>query len=828
MFRNYLTTALRNFTRHKLYSFINIAGLTVGLTCAIFIILFVRDELSYDRWIPGTENLYRTERTTTYPGQPRTVSSYTAFPAPDAMSAELPEVKAAVHLDRARMTVAVGNRQFLDQVDVVSPNFFRFIRLPLVAGDRATLLEQPESAVISESAARKYFGSRPPLGQMLKVGGLCEFGPEMSGCTIREARVVVTGVMRDLPHNTQLSGDVFIPNTSAANPMSPGRKAEWATSSGGWGYVKLRPGATAREVEAKLPALIDRNFDPGKTRGISLRGSQVEGYRLTPFRDDHLSTDRYGSLTPAGSWATVYGFMAIGVLILLIACFNFTNLATARAMVRAREISLRKVLGARRNQLVVQFLGESILMALISLILALAVVEMLLPLYDRMLGKPIALHYPGDWALLMALVAMAILFGLLGGSYPALVLSGFRPAATLRTNRAGQSGSGLLRSLLVIVQFAISIGLGIAALVVFAQISFARTADLGLDKDGVVIINAGGLDTTTQQSMVRALDADPAIKGATLSGSVPFDGQDWGSTVELPGEPGTTELRWFPMRPNFLSLYDIRLLSGRALSESRSQDIWREDSTAANVLINRAAAKRFGYSPQSVLGKSFYRYVTGTTGKVKQIRLTVVGVTDNFVFEDNTKQIVPTYYAYRPDETYLMSVRVPAGGIPRALTAIDRIWHRFAPSTAIDRHFLDADFEKQFLADEQQGRVFGIFVGIAIFIACLGLFGLAAFSTERRTKEIGLRKTFGAKTRDIIWMLLWQFSIPVLVANLIAWPVAYYYLRGWLESYAYRISLNPLYFVGAGAAALVIAWATVVVHAAHVAKANPVHALRYE
>jgi len=825
MFHNYLITALRNFTRHKLYSFINIAGLTVGLTCAIFIVLFVRDELSYDRWIPGTENLYRVEWTVHNPGERPSVNSNVPFPVPDAMAAQLPEVKAAVHLESYRMTVGVGNRQFLDRVDVVSPNFFQIIQLPLIAGNRSSLLSQPESAVITESAAHKYFGSTPAVGQILKVGGICEFGPEISGCAVREASVMVRGVMRDLPHNTQLSGGVFIPNTSIADPMSPGRKRDWFSSS--WfGYVELQPGADAQAVEAKLPALVDRDFDPRKRAGLSVAGSQIIHLRLTPFRDDHLSTDRYQGLTPAGSWTTVYSFMAIGVLILLIACFNFTNLATARAMVRAREISLRKVLGARRGQVMIQFLGESVLMTLMSMILALALVEMLLPFYDRMLGKPIALHYLNDWPLFLSLLGTAVLVGLFGGFYPALVLSGFRPASVLRTNVAGQSGSSLLRTGLVVMQFAISIGLGIVASVVFAQISFARTADLGLDKDQVVVVNAGGMNPSTQQSMVHALDADAALKGATLSGSVPFDGQRWVNTVEIPGEPGTSTIRWFPIRPDFLSLYHIRLLSGRALSDSRGEDVWREDSSAANVVINRAAAARFGYSPQSALGKTFYH--DDTTAKVKRIRLTIVGVTANFMFEGGRRQVVPTFYAYKPDDNYFISVRVPAGGMPQALSAIDGIWHRFEPSIAIDRYFLDADFERQFLADEQQGTIFDLFVGIAILIAAMGLFGLAAFSTERRTKEIGLRKTFGAKTRDIILMLLWQFSIPVLIANLIAWPVTYYYLHHWLEGYAYRIPLSPLYFIGAGAAALMIAWGTVIVHAVHVARANPIHALRYE
>ena len=383
------------------------------------------------------------------------------------------------------------------------------------------------------------------------------------------------------------------------------KKTSWFSSSG-WGYVELQPGADARAVMAKLPALIDRNVDPRKTMGISTRGSEAMHLHLTPFRDDHLSTDSRQSLTPAGSWATVYGSMGIGVLILLIACFNFTNLATARAMVRAREISLRKVVGARRGQLMVQFLGESILMALLSLILAVALVKALLPLYDSVLGKPIALHLLNEWPLLLALIGVAVLVGLLGGLYPALVLSRFRPAATLRTNTSGQSGSSLLRSLLVTMQFAVSIGLGIAALVVFAQISYARNIDLGLKKEGIVVVVAQGLAPSALQSLVHAFNADPALKGATLSGDTPFTGNASEDIIEIPGKPGTSMIRQLGTGPGFFSVYDIRLLSGRPLSESRGQDMWRDDAKEANVVINRAAAEQFGYSPQSALGKTFY------------------------------------------------------------------------------------------------------------------------------------------------------------------------------------------------------------------------------
>jgi len=822
MFRNYLVTALRSFFRHKLYSFINIAGLTVGLTCAIFVILLVRDELSYDKWIPGTENLYRIDGIFRVPGQPPLKSALAAFPIPDAMRAQIPEVTAAVHLEYYRMTVATENRQFLDQVDVVSRNFFKTVQLPLIAGNPATVFGQPESAVVTESAARRYFGSAPAIGKTLRVGGQCQYGPGEEGCTIREATVLVTGIVRDLPHNTQMTGDVFIPNTSAADPMSQAQRQNWLGNSG-YGYVQLAPNADPRLVDKKLATLIDRSVDLTKMGGVHLPASQVMVLGLTPFSDVHLSGDGLGGLTPGGSWTMVYGFIAIAILILLVACFNFTNLATARALTRAREISLRKTVGARRSQLVTQFLGESVLIALLSLVLALSFTEVFLPVFDRIAGRPIPVHYLSDWPLTLALIGISVLTGLLAGAYPAWILSGFRPAWALRTKASGTQGSGVVRTALVVMQFAVSIGLGIAVLVVFAQISFARAMDLGLDKDSVVVLRTNTIPFNARQSLVRALAADPAVKGTAMSGDVPFSGNTNNGVFRVPGTPGSSVIRQVSAGPDFFSLYGVRLLSGRALSWG---DIGRRHMPF-NVLINEAAAKRFGYSPDSAIGKGLFA-LEGIQSPQVWDAATIVGVTSDFMFEGDRREIVPTIYVFDPDNMQYISVKASANGVPQALAAIDRIWHAFEPSVAINRHFLSADFDRQFQADERQEAIFRIFVIIAIFIACLGLFGLAAFSTERRTKEIGLRKTFGARTRDIILLLLWQFSVPVLIANLIAWPISYYYLHRWLDGYAYRISLNPLYFLGAGLAALIIAWATVIVHAAHVARANPVHALRYE
>jgi putative ABC transport system permease protein len=820
MFHNYLITALRNFTRHKLYSFINIAGLAVALTCAIFIILFVRDQLSYDKWIPDSANLYRAELTWHVPGRAPWRLAQAPFPLLRAMQEQIPEIKATTHMMKETMTVTAGDRQFVETIMAVDPNFFRIIKLPLAEGDAASALAQPESIILSQSMARKYFGDADPVGKIVTVEA-----PNWSNPGVNAVHsLTVTGVLKDLPHNTQLVADLLMPNTSQADEMSQAEKEQsWTSTNGSYDYLALAPGTDPHAVLAKLGPILDRDITPQMLNGEQPRGSLFETFDLIPFGDVHLTSDQYGGMKPPGSWATVYGFSVIGALIVLIACFNFTNLATARAMVRAREISLRKVMGARRAQVMVQFLGESVLMALLSLILALALVEMLLPFYDRMLGNPIRLHYLNDWPLLLALLGMAILVGVLGGLYPALVLSRFRPASTLRANATGQTGSGILRMGLVISQFAVSIGLGIAALVVFRQIDFARNIDLGFNREGVVIIRGANYMTPDAlKSFTQVLESNPDIIGVALSNAVPFDLFNVSNgPVRIQGGTESFSAHIANINPDFPKLYGIRLLAGRFLSTAYGEDVTSMTAVnqSANVLINTETARRFGYAPKDAIGKTIMFF--GSNARI-------VGVVADAKIDGMKDPVLPTMYLDDPARNTLISVRIKGRRVSDTLSFIDRTWRKFAPGSAIQRRFLSGDFDKLFKADETEGQMFDLFVGIAIFIAALGLFGLAAFSTQRRTREIGLRKTFGARTRDIVLMLLWQFSIPVLMANLIAWPVAYYYLHGWLEGYAYRIPLSPLYFMGAGAVALVIAWATVIVHAAHVARANPIHALRYE
>jgi putative ABC transport system permease protein len=826
MFRNYLAIALRNIVRHKLYSFINIAGLAVGLACLILIMLFVRDELSYDKWIAGSDKLYRVEVTYHIPNRSDIITAQTSMPLPVAMRDQIPEVRSATRLMRQGMTMTEGDRQFLETVAVVDPNFLQVVPLPLVVGDPHAVLSQRDTIVISERIARKYFGDADPIGKALATGrGRCNQDPV---CANTMVTLKIVGVMRDLPHNTQFDADILMPIDSLADRSDPLQTKNWTSNNGYFGYVTLAPGTDPAQVLAKLKPILDRGVDLSSISNSTITGSQILEPRLVRFVDAHLTTDRYGGMRPPGSWTTLYGMGIIGFLILLVACFNFMNLATARATMRAREISLRKCVGATRGQLITQFLGESVLIAVLALLLALALVEVLLPSYSGFLQVPLTLHYLADWPLMLAVLGVAILAGLVSGLYPALVLSGFRPATILRANTSGNPGSGTLRTTLVVLQFAVSIGLGIAATVVFQQIDFARHLDLGFRRDNIVITGTGGrLSPDGVESFARTLAKGPGILGVARSSFVAFSGSNNTLTTQKPGDPQILSPTSFAVTPDYFSLYGIKILAGRVLSDHRSDDEFYNEADenyqarneGHNVMVNAALARALGYAPADIIGKMFV---------FEKSHMRVVGVAADTLVDGARTPVVQTIYFYRPRSAQSLSIRIQAGRTQDAMAYIERVSRSFIHNTVLTRTFLDDSFEKLYQADRKQGQMFAVFVAIAIFIACLGLFGLAAFTAGRRTKEIGIRKVFGARIRDVVFLLLWQFSIPVLIANLIAWPIAWYYLHGWLQGFAYRIPLSPLYFLGAGLVALLIAWATVFSHARRVAGANPIHALRYE
>jgi putative ABC transport system permease protein len=826
MFRNYLMTALRNIVRHKLHSFINIAGLAVGLACVIFVLMFIRDELSYDKWIPGTQNLYRIEKTSHILGREPLDMARLPFPMTTAMRDAIPEIAATTRLYYTEMTLFAGDREFQEHVASVDPNFFTIIKLPLIKGDPASVFRNPESLVLSESAARKYFGTTDAIGRIIKTTANCEASHDIPACRGRLVPLKVTGIMRDIPHNSHLDGDVFLPNTSITDRMSQRTKQTWYSITT-FGYALLAPGAKPETVLSKMGPLLDRVYPIEPGDGDHRKGGQRWTIHLTPFTDVHLTSGRWsGNEKTSGSWVTLYGVGIVGLLILFVACFNFMNLATAQASLRAREIALRKTHGAARRQLIVQFLGEAVLTALLSLLIALALVEILQPVFGRLIGHPIVVSYSAAWLSLLALIA--VIAGLLSGAYPALVLSGFRPSTILRASHAGQAGSGGVRTTLVVLQFAVSIGLGIAVMVVFGQISFARNIDLGIRKDNLLVVYGNGLLTLDGRSgFVQRLKSCPGVLDVAMTEAVPFGYYGIGLTeVQVPGHANMIALNRLTIGTDTAQFLGMRLMAGRLLSDRRAQDQFdaHTDSPSAddgrNILIDEAGATSLGFTPQQAVGKTI---ILGKS------HLHIVGILSNVKFAGAREPARATMYVYDPhDPNGSVLVRLRPGMEAQTLTFIDRAWHDFAPTKATTHFFMSDVLGKQFGADERQGDLFGVFVVIAIFISCLGLFGLAAFTAGRRTREIGIRKVFGASTRDLVFLLLWQFSVPVLIANLIAWPVAWYCLHDWLLGFAYRIALSPLYFLGAGLVALLVAWATILAHALRVAGANPVHALRYE
>jgi putative ABC transport system permease protein len=827
MLRHYLLMVARSLMRHRLYSLINIAGLAVGLACVTFVVLFVRDELSYDRWIPDTGNLYRLELTLEIPGRAPIQAAVVPYPMPAAMRDQIPGVTGMTRLQPWTVTLTSGNRQFSQSVDVVDAGFFKLIRLPLLRGTPASVFRQPDSIVLSQSAAKEYFGDADPIGQIITAAaGTCD----TSGAACPQVSLRVTGIMRDLPHNTQLSGDAFIPWKSLANPIPESQRRNWFIENG-YGYVRLAPGLDPARVASAAAPIFDQDVTPVLSRyaGMKVLGSRVYKAHLTPFTQVHLDS-RWGfDQKPPGSWSTLYGVAAIGVLTLLVACFNFMNLTTARATLRAREIALRKLVGAGRSQLMLQFLGEAVLMALISLLLALALVEVLLPLFDDFVQQPITLHYMSDWRLLLVLAGIAVATGLISGSYPALVLSGLRPITGLRAGDARSRGSGRLRNVLVVLQFAVSIGMAIAAAVVFRQVSFARAMNLGFHHADVVTISGNsGLTGEKQEAFAQALRAYPGIAAVGLSSYLPFSPAQSMSAVQVPGRPGTFNINTTVIDPDYSTAYGIPLIAGRLLSVDRGADRLNSIgiftggdplNEGRDILVNAAAARQLGFTPQQAVGRSIL---------YNHNHVRIVGVLADAKLQGARQPVVPMIYVYVPSWGMNFSVRLRPGQIPQTLSFIDRTWHAFMPTVAIQRMFLDMSFEQLYREDEREGAMLGVFVAVAVLIGCLGLYGLAVFTAERRTKEIGVRKVSGARTRDILRLMLWRISVPVLVANLLAWPLAYAYLRHWLDGYAFRIPLSPLYFLAGAAVALLIAWITVYGNTLRLARTSPVHALRYE
>lgn len=569
--------------------------------------------------------------------------------------------------------------------------------------------------------------------------------------------------------------------------------------------------------------------------GAGQPASELMAIEFYNIEDIHLKSNSRGAIKPRGSLAMVLTFVAIAVLTLLVAATNFTNLSTARASLRAREIGIRKVAGASRRQLIIQFLGESVALSILALFAALAIVELTLPALNSFLARQLTLSYSNDYGLISAIIAIATATGVLSGLYPALMLSSYRPAAVLKSGPPERQGDSGPRAYLIIGQFAVSIALIIVTGITIAQTEYVRSFDIGIDKNNKLILRGMNDDRVREgiNTFKAQLLAHPDIRFAASSSTVPGDGHDFTEAYRLPGQESEKPLLIVTQHagPDFFEAYGARILAGRSFSEAFLSDVFRgygetERRQGAAVMVNRSALNILGFAgPQDAIGKEI-RYFIGDSEP--DVSLTIVGVVDDIHYRSARDDVRPTVFLVDEPNFFSMTISYETDDLPALAAFVDKAWSDLFPDIPIRRIGFDDHQEALYASDTSASQLFAAFAGLAILISCLGLFGLAAFVAERRTKEIGVRKVLGAKVADIVKLLTWQFSKPVLLANLIAWPVAWYFMRQWLDGFAYRIDLSIFYFVAAGAGALAIAWLTVAAHAFRVARSNPVHALRYE
>jgi putative ABC transport system permease protein len=773
MFRNYLVVALRNMLRHKGYSFINVVGLAVGMACFILIVLWVRDELSYDRFHLNADRLCLVTDYEKYADGDELNFSVNPPELALTLISEYPEIVDAIrYRPMGGMIVRSDDNSFSeDGLTFADSSFFSMFSFPLVKGGPDQALSSPNSVVITEKATAKYFGDEDPMGKTLQVDDrVC---------------LTVTGIIHNVPNNSHLHFDLVAPFETVK---------EFGLKTEGWGqfahktYVLLAENADLGQLSQKIAGTIKRHDQDA-----------IVELSLQPVTDIHLSQDM----------SSIYLFSIIAAFILLTACINYVNLATARAGKRGKEVGLRKVVGASRKEIMLQFFGESILVSMIALCLSLLLVEIFLSLFNDLSAKQLSFSLMKNASVVLILLGTAVATGTISGSYPAFFLSTLAPASVLKGSSGSGPGGAALRKLMVSLQFVLSIALIIGTLVIGRQLHFIRNQKLGFDKEQVLCIDLKGegprksellkseLCKTEGVASISAVSGPPA--GLEMSTLI----HEWGDgQVE-----GEILIHRLFADYDFARTLGIHMAQGRFLSQEFVSD------TSRSVVVNEAAVRAMGM--ESPLGKE----VLGST---------IVGVMKDFNFNSLHSEIKPLAIQHEPDMLRCLLVKMKPGDISHFIRLLEATWSKLVPGAPFEYQFLDEKIDKLYRTDQRIGKIINSFTVVALFIACLGLFGMASFSAEQRTKEIGIRKVLGATVPEITFSLIREFGKWVLLANLIAWPLAYFTMNRMLEAYAYRINLDVWIFLVASVAALILAVATVSYQSIRAALTNPVKTLRYE
>jgi putative ABC transport system permease protein len=814
MLKNYLKIAFRSLLKQKVYSTINILGLSVGIASCLLIMLYVTRQLSYDQFHEKKDLIYKMALERRYPNHS---TNYAVIPHSfaDVIVQDFPEVASTVRMggpfNDVQIRYTTPKNEIVefeeDFIMAADSNIFKVFSIKLVKGEPDKILNNINQIVVTESAAKRYFGNEEPVGKVLRM-----FGQDFN----------VSGVCEDIPENSHFKFEFL---TKWDDQFFGGRAVNF-TSFSAHMYIQMKPGTNAKALEAKFPAMVNKYAAAQIERelGKSWADYQKEGngyrYFLQALTDIHLDpTNIEAKMKPGGNKLYVYFLIGIAALIIIIACINFMNLATARSAERAREVGVRKTMGSLRAQLISQFLTESIILALFSTVVAIGIVSAVLPAFNSLIHETLRITYDG--VLIFGLIGVALVVGILAGSYPAFALSGFNPVVIMKGNFTGNSKGAWLRNGLVIFQFFISIALIIGTLVVANQMEYMQNKSLGYKADHVLVIQrAFGLQRQ-RQAFIDEIEKLPSVEGASNAFSMLGNQRDFFGAFYLPeGSSEVLTVKTMVIDDTFAETIGFEFADGKGFSEGVQDSL--------SLLVNETAVKTLGI--KDPVGKSV-SLVQQTPNGTVNIPFKIIGVIKDFNFQ--TLRDVVTPLAIRNTESFggggaYIYAKVKGDNLVETVTAIEKQWKTMVPEQPFKYQFLDDNLNAQYASEKTAGEIFGIFSGLAIFIACVGLFGLAAYTASSRTKEIGIRKVMGASVANVVLLLSQDFAKLIIIAFLLAVPISWYVMNNWLNSFAYHVQLGLGVFLFAGGVTMLIAWLTVSYQSIKAAIINPVKSLRSE
>ncbi len=801
MIKNYLKTAWRNIRKNKLFSFINVLGLAIGIVTFFIIMLYVQDELSYDKFNHHADRIARVIFQAEINGG-KINEAIVMPPVAAAMKKDFPEVEDATRMvAMGYPKIAYHEKKFKnDRVAMADPNFLSIFTFPLVDGDVATVLSQKNSLVISQTAAEKYFGEEHATGKMLKLD---------------DEVYTVTGVMKDMPSNAHFHFDILLSMTGSKDAMSD----SWMTGNF-YTYLLLKPGAERKQVEARLPAMVERYMGPQiqQKMGLSLEQFRTNGNRLgfalQALTDIHLKSNTSNELEPGGNIMYVYIFSGVAVFMLIVACINFVNLSTAGASRRAREVGVRKVVGSDRGQLMVQFLCESVLITFFALLIAYIVLQIALPLFNDISGKSLYI----TWKPTLAFIGLGVIVGLIAGCYPAFYLSSFKPVLVLKGRIANKPKSIGLRSGLVIFQFFISVFLIIGTMVAYQQMKYIQRMDIGYNRQHLLVIPNSGALGGNEQAFREDMLRNPMVANATLSWFKPAGPTDYNNALGYPLGDDKLLVNGVDFRidDQYIPVMGMKMAAGRNFSHRFSTD-------SSAIILNETAVKAMGWTSESAIGETV---VIQNSPRGQHFPYQVIGVVRNFNFKSLHEAISPLYMTYFPQGGLIFKLNT--GDTQALLAEMKTAWDAYQTEEPFTYSFMDDLFNSAYAAEQKTADVLNIFSVLIIFVACLGLFGLVTYTAEQRTKEIGIRKVMGASAVQVVQMLSGAFLKLVVIASCIAFPAAWWGMNKWLQNFAYRIEIQWWVFALAALLSIAIALLTISFQAIKAAISNPVKALRSE